>query len=221
MTTKRLLPAVFIAALIGGILWGGRALGQGSSFLIEGADETRYETLTQSFTLNGLLDALGPHFVVDTADSLRHAPLIYPAGLQPFLDALPRHFVLDAADANRFNALQFPLALIGDTTPPQEVGLPTIIPTGPTSIKITWQTNEFSRGTIAYGPQPGQYTGSVAEPLYARNHELVLSGLAAEGTYYYRISHTDPSGNQAQGAEHSFSVGAVAVPVFIPMVVDR
>ena len=221
MKKKCYLLVLMLAALGITLLGGGLARGQGSSFLIEGADQTRYESLTQSFTLNGLLDALGPHFVVDTADSLRHAPLTYPAELQPFLDALPRHFVLDTDEANRFNALQFPLALIGDTTPPQEVGTPTIIPTGTTSVKITWQTNEFSRGTIAYGPQPGQYTGTVSEPLYARNHELVLSGLAAEGTYYYRISHTDPSGNQAQGAEHSFSVGAVASPVFIPMIIDR
>lgn len=221
MTTRRLIPAIVIAVFLAGLLWGGRARGMVTSFLIEGADQTRYETLTQSFTLNDLLDALGTHFVVDTADSLRHAPLTYPAELQPFLDALPRHFVLDTADANRFNALQFPLALIGDTTPPQEVGTPTIIPTGPGSVKITWQTDEFSRGSIAYGPQPGQYTGSVSEPLYARNHELVLSGLAAEGTYYYRISHTDPSGNQAQGVERSFSVGASAVTLFLPMIVDR
>lgn len=221
MTTRHVFIVVFITTLIGGTLWGGLARGQGSGFLIEGADQTRYESLTPSFTLNGLLDALGTHFVVDMADSLRHAPLTYPAGLQSFLDSLPAHFVLDMADANRFNALHYPQTVIGDTTPPQEVGTSAIIPTGPESVKITWQTDEFSRGTIAYGPQSGQYTGSVAEPLYATAHELTISGLAAEGTYYYRISHIDPGGNQAHGAERSFTVGAVTAPLFLPMIVDR
>ena len=221
MTTRRLIPAIAIAIFFVGLLWGGRARGMVASFLIEGADETRNESLTQSFTLNGLLDALGPHFVVDTADSLRHAPLTYPAGLSAYLDALLAHFVLDTADANRFAALQYPLTLIGDTMPPQEVGTPEVVPSGANSVKVRWQTNEFSRGTIEYGSQPGQYTGSVAEPLYARTHELVLSGLAAEGTYYYRISHIDPGGNQAHGAERSFTVGAVTAPLFLPMIVDR
>ncbi|HRO25038.1 MAG TPA: hypothetical protein PLR07_12175, partial [Promineifilum sp.] len=164
MTTRHYITAIFVAAFMVGLLWGGRARGLAENFLIEGADETRYESLTQSFTLNSLLDALAPHFVVDMADSLRHAPLIYPSGLQAYFDALPAHFVLDMADSNRFSSLQYPLALIGDTTPPKEEGTPEIVPTGSGSVKIRWKTNEFSRGTIEFGPQPGQYNRSVSEP---------------------------------------------------------
>ena len=221
MTTKRLLTAVFIAALAVGLLWGGLASGQGSSFLIEGADQTRYESLSQSSLLNGLLDALSPHFVVDNADSLRHAPLVFPSGLQGALDALPAHFVLDMADSNRFNALTYPQTLIGDATPPRETTPPAIIPTGSGSVKIRWQTDEFSRGTVEYGPRPGQYTGAVAEPLHAKAHEVTLTGLAAGATHYYRITNTDPAGNHATGAERSFTAGSSSSSVFLPMTVDR
>ena len=221
MTIRRTLTAIFIAAFLVGLIWGGRARGLVASFLIEGADETRYETLTPSGTLNSLLDALGPHFVVDMADSLRHAALIFPAGLQTYFDGLPVHFVLDMADSNRFAALQYPLTLIADTTPPQEEGTPGIIPAGAGSVKIRWQTNEFSRGTIEYGPQPGQYTGSVAEPLYMKEHELTLTGLPAEGDVYYRITHTDPTGNSARGPERSFSLGAESKVIYLPMAVAR
>jgi hypothetical protein len=221
MTTKRLLTAVFIAALAVGFLWGGLARGQGPSFLIEGADQTHYESLTQSSVLSSLLDALGPHFVVDNADSLRHAPLLFPWGLHGSLDGLPAHFVLDMADSNRFNSLAYPQTLIGDATPPRETTPPAIIPAGNGSVKIRWATNEFSRGTVDFGLQSGQYTRSVAEPLHAKAHEVTLTGLFAGATYYYRITNTDPTGNHAATTERSFTVGASSMSVFLPMTVDR
>ena len=201
MTTRNAITAIFIAAFLVGLLWGGLVRGLTSSFLIEGADQTRYEFLTPSGALNSLLDALDPHFVVDMADSLRHAPLIYPSGLQAYFDALPAHFVLDMADSNRFSTLQYPLTLIGDTTPPREEGTPEIVPTGSGSVKIRWKTNEFSRGTIEFGPQPGQYNRSVSEPLHAKDHELTLTGLPAKGNIYYRITSTDPAGNSGRGPD--------------------
>ncbi len=219
MTTKRLLIAVFIAALAVGLFWGGLARGQAASFLIEGADQTRYESLTQSSILSGLLDALRPHFVVDNADSLRHAPLVFPWGLQGALDGLPAHFVLDMADSNRFYTLAYPRTLINDTTPPQETQPPAIVPAGSGSVKIRWQTNEFSRGTIEYGPQPGQYTRSASEALHVRDHEVTLTGLAADATTYYRIINSDPAGNSAVSPERSFTTGSTSSSVFLPMTI--
>lgn len=221
MNHKRLLTAVFAAALVVGLLWRGPARGQGSGFLIEGADETRYNTLTSSPSLNGWLDALGPHFVVDMADSLRHAPLVYPWQLQAALDGLPAHFVLDMADANRFNALVYPRTLIGDVTPPRETEPPAVVPAGGGSVKIRWKTNEFSRGLIEYGPQPGQYTRSVSEPLYVKEHELTLSGIPAEGETYYRITHTDPNGNSSRSPERSFTMGPQSNTLYLPLMIDR
>lgn len=221
MITRRITIAIFSTAFLIGLLWGNEARGLITSFLIEGADQTRYESLTPSVTLNGLLDTLSPHFVVDMADSLRHAPLIYPAGLSVYLDTLPTHFVIDMADANRFHALSYPHTLIGDTTPPQEEGTPEIVPAGSGSVKVRWRTDEFSRGTIAYGSQPGQYVHSTTEPLYAKDHELTLTGLPAEGQVYYRNSHTDPAGNTSLGPERTFSLGEEDKVVFLPMITDR
>jgi hypothetical protein len=221
MSTKRPLTAIFVLVFAAGLLWGGRARGLVSSFLIEGADQTQYQSLSPSFTLNSLLDVLGPHFVVDNADSLRHAPLVFPWALQGALDGLPVHFVLDGADSNRFNALTYPQTLIGDATPPRETEPPTVVPTGSGSVKIRWATNEFSRGTVEVGPQPGQYNRSVAEPLHVRNHEVTLTGLAAGATTYYRITNTDPAGNSTRGPERSFTPGAGNGQIYLPVTIDR
>lgn len=221
MNNKRLFAALSLTALAVGFLWSGPARGQGSGFLIEGADQTVYNALTNSPTLNGWLDALHPHFVVDNADSLRHAPLVFPWGLQGALDGLPAHFVLDMADSNRFNALAYPRTLINDTTPPRETQPPAVVPAGSGSVKIRWQTNEFSRGMIEYGLLPGQYTRSVSEPLHVRDHEVTLTGLAADATIYYRITNTDPAGNSARGPERSFAPGLSSNDVFLPMAINR
>jgi len=219
MINKRFLTVTLLTALIVGILWSGPARGQGSGFLIEGADQTVYHPLTSSSALNGWLDALRPHFVVDNADSLRHAPLVFPWGLQGALDGLPAHFVLDMADSNRFYTLAYPRTLINDTTPPQETQPPAIVPAGSGSVKIRWQTNEFSRGTIEYGPQAGQYTRSASEALHVRDHEVTLTGLAADATTYYRIINSDPAGNSAVSPERSFTTGSTSSSVFLPMTI--
>lgn len=221
MNSKRLFAVLFLTALAIGILWSGPARSQGSSFLIEGADQTVYHAMTSSSALNGWLDALGPHFVVDNADSLRHAPLVFPWGLQGALDGLPAHFVLDMADSNRFNALTYPRTLINDTTPPRETQPPAIVPAGSSSVKIRWQTNEFSRGKIEYGLLPGQYNWTVTEPLHVKDHEVTLGGLATGQTYTYRLTNTDPTGNVARGPERTFSVGQTSNSVFLPMAIDR
>lgn len=251
MTSRRLITAIFIAAFIIGLGWGGHARGMVTGFLIEGADEARYESLTQSYSLTSLLDALGTHFVVDMADGLRHAPLTYPVGLHAFLDAMPMHFivdmadglrhaplvypaglqthfdtmpahfVIDMADGNRFRGLTYPRTLIGDATPPGEEGTPEIVPAGTGSVKVRWKTNEFSRGTIEYGPVSGQYTQSVAEPLYMKDHELTLTGLAKDSRYYYRISYVDPAGNSGRGVERSFATGAESKQLYLPVTIKR
>jgi hypothetical protein len=221
MTSKRFITAIFIAAFLVGLMWGGRVRGLVSSFLIEGADEARYESLTQSYSLNILLDALGPHFIVDMADGLRHAPLNFPSGLQTFFDVMPIHFVIDMADGNRFHAVSYPDTLIGDATPPKEEGTPEIVTAGAGSVKIRWKTNEFSRGTIEFGTQPGQYNQSVSEPLHAKDHELTLTGLPAKGNIYYRITNIDPAGNSGHGPERSFALEGEGRKVFLPLTLDR
>ena len=106
-------------------------------------------------------------------------------------------------------------------TPPEEEGTPQIVPAGAGSVKIRWKTNEFSRGTIEFGTQPGQYNRSVSEPLHAKSHELILTGLPAKGNIYYRITNIDPAGNSGRGLERSFAMGAEARKLFLPLTLDR
>lgn len=217
--TRQHLTIIVVLAFAVGLLWGNRARGLGSSFLIEGADQTQYHGLSPSGALNVWLDALGTHFVVDNADGLRHAPLAYPSGLHEALNGLPAHFVLDMADSNRFAALAYPQTLIGDTTPPRETEPPSTTPGGAGSVKIRWQTNEFSRGTVEYGTAPGQYTRSVSEPLHVKAHEVTLTGLAADATYYYRITNTDRAGNSARAPERSVTPGPDNKAIFLPVTI--
>ena len=79
------------------------------------------------------------------------------------------------------------------------------------SAAITWSTSKFTDGTILYGTSTEAYTASVATSTLAANHEIFLSDLAAETTYYYVIHVKDAAGNEATSTEQTFTTLA---PVF-------
>ena len=60
----------------------------------------------------------------------------------------------------------------------------------PTSATISWQTNWVATTKISYGTSSGRYTSSkVINPDdLATTHQITLSGLTANTTYYYKIA---------------------------------
>lgn len=76
-----------------------------------------------------------------------------------------------------------------------------------TTAKIKWSTNESANSKIWYGTTtPVATTGSPTQSLsaYVTSHEIDLTGLTTNTTYYYVVGSADNSGNTATSTEDSF-----------------
>ena len=79
---------------------------------------------------------------------------------------------------------------------------------------VFWITDELSTSAVFYGEQPGMYTGAVIDPLYSKQHALVLTGLTAGVTYYCQIHSTDRSDNTDVSPER---IPATRVLTYLPL----
>jgi len=68
------------------------------------------------------------------------------------------------------------------------------------------------------GATPGNYTMVVGSRLYAKQHEVTLTGLMPGRTYYFVVWGADLSGNQAQTGE--YQARAIA-KIYLPAVLRR
>ncbi|MCC2631347.1 MAG: hypothetical protein K0S20_46 [Patescibacteria group bacterium] len=88
---------------------------------------------------------------------------------------------------------------LGDVTPPRIVSGPFISNNSPTSMILTWETDELAGTTVEYG------TSSVDEKINGRPDELTLfhqfeiSGLRPEQAYLVRVKSRDAAGNLQTG----------------------
>ena len=62
---------------------------------------------------------------------------------------------------------------------------------------ITWDTDEASDSKVDYGTDPDNLDQSQSNPGLTTSHDIQLSGLAPNTTYYYRVSSTDAASNTA------------------------
>jgi hypothetical protein len=85
-----------------------------------------------------------------------------------------------------------------DTTPP----VISNIYVGPlhTLAGITWQTNEPANTQVLYGTTTNLSSSTPITNRYITKHNVVLTGLAQNTNYYYRVVSRDPSGNVSQSA---------------------
>ncbi len=71
----------------------------------------------------------------------------------------------------------------------------------PSSVKITWTTDEPSDSVVRYGETRG--LGSVvSDPMRVTSHSMILSELSAGTTYYYSVASRDLAGNTAVDSNH-------------------
>jgi hypothetical protein len=139
-----------------------------------------------------------------------------PETLRTLLGQIADRIILQYANTNRQIGLSYPVALIGDTAPPQISGI-TATPVG-SSIVISWTTDEFATSVVLYGTQPGVYTRTVNDPLYVKQHEVTLTGLAPRTTYYFIVRSADRSGNVAESGEYRFTTTS---PAYLPLIQRR
>jgi len=60
----------------------------------------------------------------------------------------------------------------------------------PDSVVVRWRTATPTDSRVRYGDTPGNLTGSVEDAAATTEHEVKLTGLAADTTYYYSIGST-------------------------------
>jgi len=58
------------------------------------------------------------------------------------------------------------------------------------SIAVRWRTDRNTKTRVRYGPAPGQLDRSASRNGARRDHEIVLTGLAPDTTYYYSVGTT-------------------------------
>ena len=71
-----------------------------------------------------------------------------------------------------------------------------------TSIVIRWRTDVATNSRIQYGTAPGVLTSTLDVASSVTEHEITLTGLAPNTTYWYSIGSTTET--LASGADHFF-----------------
>jgi hypothetical protein len=82
--------------------------------------------------------------------------------------------------------------------------------TSPTSVVITWRTDEPSDSRVEYGATAA-YGGVASDAALTTSHSVTLTGLNNSQVYQYRVGSQDPSGNASTSANSSFRIAAPVI----------
>ncbi|MFT3917145.1 MAG: GDSL-type esterase/lipase family protein [Anaeromyxobacteraceae bacterium] len=93
--------------------------------------------------------------------------------------------------------------IVLDTTAPTISG---VSATGilATSATLAWTTNEPATSQVEYGPTTSYGLLTPLDPSLVASHRLVLTGLKASTTCYYRVRSMDAAGNEKLSSRSSF-----------------
>ncbi|HJR58070.1 MAG TPA: carboxypeptidase regulatory-like domain-containing protein [Vicinamibacterales bacterium] len=97
-----------------------------------------------------------------------------------------------------------------DTTAPV-ISNASVSEIGETSVVITWNTDEPSTSTVAFGTTSGSLSDSRADVALTRDHRIVLTGLSGGTAYYFTVSSADAASNAATTGEGTFATRQVVV----------
>ena len=90
--------------------------------------------------------------------------------------------------------------LTSDDTPPVISGV-TVIDITASSVTITWVTDERADSQVEYGLTANYGSSSTVDSTLVYDHLVVLTGLAPQTTYHYRVKSTDYWANSTQSAD--------------------
>lgn len=98
-----------------------------------------------------------------------------------------------------------------DETPPEFVSDPAVIARDLAKVTLSWQTNERSRGTVAWGsPGFAEPTGTAADEGLAERHIFTFTAGAPGTTYELFVQAADAAGNTRNSPRVSFRTSAVS-----------
>jgi hypothetical protein len=126
-----------------------------------------------------------------------------PATFTNLTKQISGRLIFEYANSNYCKELIFPKELINDILPPVITDISVINLTN-NSATITWRTDEFADSTVKYGENSTAYTETCIDVLFVKEHEITLTGLLPDTTYYFLVNSTDQSGNSAESSEYSF-----------------
>ncbi len=73
---------------------------------------------------------------------------------------------------------------------------------------VTWTTNEAATSQVDYGLTTSYGSTTTIDPSLITSHSVVLSGLAPNTTYNFRVRSTDAAGNTTTSANSTFKTAA-------------
>jgi hypothetical protein len=119
---------------------------------------------------------------------------------------VPSRLVFESANTNHCEELIYPKEFMADTIPPEITDI-SVISLANNSAKVTWKTDEFADSMLKYGMNSTAYTDTCIDVLFVKDHEITLTGLSPDTTYYFVVNSSDQNGNTAENSEYSFKYG--------------
>ncbi len=102
--------------------------------------------------------------------------------------------------------------LTSDDTPPVISGV-TVIDITASSVTITWVTDERADSQVEYGLTANYGSSSTVDSTLVYDHLVVLTGLAPQTTYHYRVKSTDYWANSTQSPDATVPTTDINAPV--------
>ncbi len=111
-----------------------------------------------------------------------------------------------------------PAASTADTTPPviSAVAAASISSTGAT---VSWATDEASNSQVEFGLTTTYGSSTSLDGSATLSHSQVITGLAANATYHYRVRSRDGAGNLATSTDFTFLTASLPTGP-VPLIVD-
>jgi len=79
----------------------------------------------------------------------------------------------------------------GDAPLPNVVRQPYLQMATPTSMTVVWKTALESDSRVSFGTGPGLFDQTVIDPVHTTDHEVTVTGLTPDTTYYYEVGSAD------------------------------
>ena len=184
------------------------------SIIVNNANTVRQDSFILDQDLGTLFTSVDSRIVVQYANHLREISLVnFPSTLGTLISQVSDRIIMLYANNNRQETLTYPIDFFNDSTAPiitniaaQGMGI------------ITWETNEFATSTAIYDVAIVVDMVEITDPLFTKQHRVVLTGLTPGEEYNYRVRSMDRSGNTSTSSEYSFTAQE-SLTTFLPFIV--
>ena len=158
---KRVKLLIVFLLSVGAIPFVLPVYGQSNDFVINDADAITTFSAAGAAELNTLTSNLQEHFTLNRANAKQIYDIVpFAQELNPLLAQIPDRIIIEHANGNKDNKLSYPAGLINDTTQPTASDVAYTV-VNPTSVKVTWTTDEYATSSLSYGTTSGKVVPNV------------------------------------------------------------